>query len=340
MSPFASRRFDRFGSVIDPKPWLSMWRSRFESLEIQWLRSPAVAHPDIFDAFSLQSFAMTQGREGELLDSGAADSKDVRGLFEVSGGAWRLPSNALFQDFCNELIGRLPHHFHKANVEDIQGSDVNFTIVTSGGSTLTSAAVVLGLGVPGLRVMPAALAQLPGHLTFHTEEVERLAVLLPSQRVLVIGGGLTAIQAAHLAHRRGCQVVLCSRRPLTTRHFDVEVKWFDRRRAFGCHYKFLSLPSEERVRMIKETRGGGSVPHLYMEDLKARVAAGGLEVVCGEVEVVSHDSTIFQARIDVKLRSFDMAISACGHRPQCTSLSLVNGLQTRFPVPLAGACLC
>lgn len=65
---------------------------------------------------------------------------------------------------------------------------------------------------------------------------------LRKKRVLVLGGGLTAVQVAQLALKQHCKVTLLSRRPLTTRHFDVNETWFDRRRAHLHHYERLREP--------------------------------------------------------------------------------------------------
>lgn len=324
--------------VIDPDPWLSTWARRFKELEIEWLRSPAVAHPDLFDALSLEAYACSHGREAELLDSGVSHYKDLRSLPDVADGAWRLPSNALFLDFCRELIDRLPHDFHQAQAENVGGEDGNFVVDLANGTQLEASAVVMAIGVPGLPIMPAFLSGLPAHLAFHTDTGGKagLTSLKKNERVLVIGGGLTAVQTAQLAHRRGCRVLLLSRRPLTTRHFDIEANWFDKRRTQGYLFDFVSLPLEERLRMIRAKRGGGSVPKMYMDDLWARVAAGRLDVVVGEAEVVGHDMGSVQVRIGEKTHTFDKVVSACGHRPECVSLPLVASLQRRWPASIHG----
>lgn len=324
--------------VIDPAPWLSTWANRFRALEIEWLRSPATAHPDLFDALSLMEFARRCGREDELFDSGAGCDKEIKSLPEVSSGGWRLPSNALFMDFCSALINRLPHEFYETRVKDVRGSDGSFVVELDKGIELEASAVVLALGAPGPPIVPAVLSGLPGHLAFHAqcEDGARLETLRHGERVLVIGGGLTAVQTAQLAHRRGCQVLLLSRRPLTSRHFDVDVKWFDRRRTQGYLFEFLSLPAEQRLRMIRETRGGGSVPNMYMEDVRARMASGRFDIAVGDAEVLDHDGATVQVRIGGTTRRFEKIVAACGNRPDCTSLPLVANLHRRWPAHING----
>jgi len=58
----------------------------------------------------------------------------------------------------------------------------------------------------------------------HTGDWRRLATVgaHEADTVLVIGGGLSAAQAALLAVKRGArQTLLCSRRPLVSRHYDI-----------------------------------------------------------------------------------------------------------------------
>lgn len=320
--------------IVDPQSWLATWTARFRVLEIEWLRSPAMAHPDLFDAASLQAFACNSGRGSELFESGAASSKEVSALAETHSGLWNLPSSRVFESFCADLAARLPHEFVRGSAAVIHGSDGAFEVELEDGRRVLSKAVVLALGVPGPPVVPPELAEVP--IAFHTDEGARLQELQAGQRVLVIGGGLTAVQAAQLAARRGCHVTLCSRRPLTTRHFDVSVEWFDRRRSGRCLFDFWGLPLEERLRKVKETRGGGSVPPMYMSALRAEESQGLVEIVCGEACVQASDDGGADVLLGGRVRRFDRIVAACGHRPDCTALPLVRDLLARWPVPVVG----
>ena len=184
--------------VVDPEGWMRTWHRRFKTLDIKWLRSPSGAHPDLFDARSLQAFAGLNGRTDELLDSGAVN-QDLRALAETHTGLWHLPSNRLFEDFCDDLAKRLPHTFVRGTAAAVNGSDGNFTVSLTDGRTLTAKTVVLALGVPGPPRVPAAFAEVPEHLMFHSdyESGSRLKEMSRDRRVLVIGGGLTAVQLSH-----------------------------------------------------------------------------------------------------------------------------------------------
>ena len=264
--------------VVDPgDTWLATWHERFKALQIKWLRSPAGAHPDAFDSNSLLSYALSNGRAHDMYDSGV-DKKKFRNLREAWTGLLDLPSNALFEDFCQDLASRLPHTFVRGKAAAILGSDGDFCVcLEESGRQLKAKSVVLALGVPGPAALPAALSKVPDTLMFHSDDDlgGRLQELSTKNDVLVIGGGLTAVQVTQLAVKKGCgTVVLASRRPLTTRHFDVTEDWFDSRQGSKLQYGFFLEPLEKRAAAAKAARGGGSVPPLYMNDIHNLEARG------------------------------------------------------------------
>lgn len=324
--------------VVDTETWLTTWRQRFQHVNIEWLRSPTLAHPDAFDSSAMLCFAGENERTHELLDSGCVDKK----LLQLDQGSrsWHLPSNKLFLDFCDDLVSRSPHEFVKGRANSIQGEDGDFTVGLEDGRELRSAAIVLALGVPGPPVIPASIAKLPSHLMFHSdfESGKRLEELGQgrAKRILVLGGGLTAVQVALLGVKRKCKVTLCSRRPLTSRHFDIDNGWFDSRESARHRFGFLNIPLEERLAMIKQTRGGGTVPPFYMDQLRRAESAGSLKVTVSEVQVSKVLDNEVDVEFDGAIARFDLVVSACGHRPDCTQLPLVHALLKDSPVQISG----
>merc|ERR1712232_482708 len=134
----------------------------------------------------------------------------------------------------------------------------------------------------------------------------------------------------------GCKVTLCSRRPLTTRYFDIDKGWFDWREGSLHRFGFLSEPIQDRLAMIKQTRGGGSVPPLYMKQLRQAESYGKLKVQVSEVQV----SKVLDDGVEVDLKGsierFDLVVSACGHRPDCAQLPLIQNLLEHSPVQITG----
>ena len=58
-------------------------------------------------------------------------------------------------------------------------------------------------------------------------------------------------QAALYALDRGAEVVLCSRRPLQTRHFDLPLSWFDQRKVNRERFAFFEMSHAERLQWMK-----------------------------------------------------------------------------------------
>ncbi|KAL7476517.1 hypothetical protein ACHAW6_002373 [Cyclotella cf. meneghiniana] len=99
--------------------------------------------------------------------------------------------------------------------------------------------------------------------------------------VLVVGGGLTAVQAAQYGKR----VCLTSRRQLVERHFDIDTCWFDKRSTNLCISKFYHRSEAERLTALKEARDGGSVPPIYMKDLRKWEENGKLTLVTADPDI-------------------------------------------------------
>jgi hypothetical protein len=101
-------------------------------------------------------------------------------------------------------------------------------------------------------------------LTLGEVVINRTAHLAEGSQVLVIGGGLTAAQAALAAVRAGFRVSLRSREALRMRDYDVETEWLDRRHVNRLRFDFLSTPMAERSSFLREATAGGSMPGSYV----------------------------------------------------------------------------
>jgi hypothetical protein len=233
--------------VVDPSGvWLENWNESFDSLGIEFLRSPAWAHPDALSQEGLLDFARQEGRMNEFREV-SFDDTDLEGMCDKEKEEFGLPGTTLFRDFCFHLIGDLPHDFVRGKAIDIINVGSTYEILLEeGAGSLTIAKlhakhVVLALGAGGRANIPASFndvitltdeRQQPRVL--HSSDWRRFSVLKASlsddDTVLIVGGGLSAVQAAINISKYGAKrIILCSRRPLVKRYYDLPEEWMDRR---------------------------------------------------------------------------------------------------------------
>lgn len=256
--------------VLDPSgDWLVQWNERFRRLQIPHLRSPVVHHPDPAP-YALEKFAHDSGRAGSLF------------------GKYQLPSTAIFQDFCADLIDRCGLGAAVFSVA-AKAVEANGVIHCSDGSQIEAGHVVLahaastavipqwvdqksvghspgsGLGaeVRG-EVVPVRLAE-DIDLETITDRIQDKRCSKP-HHIAVVGGGLSAAHLAVGAARRGLTVVMCPRRPLRTSAFDTDPGWLGPKEMAG----FSAVGSQrERARRAERARDGGSIPPWMMAEIES-----------------------------------------------------------------------
>ena len=331
--------------VIDPGARFNeSWNARFDSLEIQHLRSPAFAHPMAFESTALLNYAIRENRTAELIDAPFANGKWLATTDLREGqGSWlkALPSSALFRDFCEWMEGRLPHTWLSGKATSVCKDEatgkyrVHYT-QTAGGRErkVVARAVILATGPVGKWNVPAPFGpHIASPLVIHTEEllVEGQGTLreaitrrcqATSGRVLVIGGGISAAQAALAAYHAGHEVVLRSRRPLRTRAFDITSEWLDARHADRLRFEFLSLPVEKRRDAIREAQSGGSVPARYMEELRKLSQASSAMTLEVDEEIDCSKVSVGNGLVTVNGEDFNSVVLATGvvTAPSCSPL--------------------
>ena len=345
--------------VIDPgSHFMQSWNSRFDNLEIQHLRSPTLAHPAVFEPTALLDFAAREDRKSELIDAPVAGSWLPSTDLSPQGMLLKaLPSNALFRDFCTELEAKLPHTWLSGSAISVckDASTGKFRVhykSKEGGPErkVVARAVILATGPVGKWSIPAPFEP---HMTspriLHTEELlvagkgilrDEITARCPTEsaRVLVIGGGISAAQAALAAYHAGHQVVLRSRRPLKTRAFDIESAWLDVRTADRLRFEFLCLPMVQRSKAVREAAAGGSVPANYMKELQrlaqASSATGSSLRLEVNEEIECSKVCLDDEHVCVNGENFAMVILATGTitDPRATpaSSALYRSVEERF----------
>ena len=105
-------------------------------------------------------------------------------------------------------------------------------------------------------------------------------------KILIVGGGLTSAQLALLATESNwcSEVTLIQRSKMNPRHFDIGNEWMGPKRGKLLE-DFWCMDVNERVKKLKETRGGGTIPPEYILELAAK--QGKKLEVKEEVEVTN-----------------------------------------------------
>lgn len=347
-----SRAYDRrlkqlSVAVVDTHgEWMGEWRGKFEALQIPHLRSPAWAHPDALSRAALMEFAHRTGRESELRQLDLSGTT-LKNLHELGAGLFQLPGNDLFCDFCHATAAGLNHTMIRGTVRDVnenssgscyelcvQDQDDNHTLIRA-------AHVVFALGPAGGPNVPEPFESLLAcsSRVLHTSSWRELRAtsLGPHDSVLVIGGGQSAAQAALLAARKGAgKVLLCSRRPLVQRHYDLSLDWMNHRTLSGMHarlFEFYGTALSERAAWIKRERAGATVPSTYVRQLHRQQR---LNLVVDTVCAVTDSQQGLRVTFNHGTEPFDATrvVLATGTALNCAELPLMRAVAERFQLPV------
>lgn len=287
--------------VADPRPWLSAWDDAFARLQLERLRSGAVHHPHP-RPYALIDHARATGRTRELT------------------GPIGSPSTALFADLCRRLLADADLEAARAPavVTALHPRTDGRVDAVVGGERVRARSVVLAVN-PARPVRPRAAGRRSGAL--HGDDV-RLSAVERGQRVVVVGGALTAAHLALRAADRGARVHLVARSPLRARLADAEPAWLGR-----ALPAFALLPPQEREQQVREARRG-TVPPAVRDAVRRHPL---VTVVTRDVVRVSGDAVHLDGgrRLDA-----DHVWLATGHRFDVRDDVLTAGLLEQVPVPL------
>jgi cation diffusion facilitator CzcD-associated flavoprotein CzcO len=95
-------------------------------------------------------------------------------------------------------------------VEYVERGPDGFTLEIAGGDVLRADRVVLAAGIEAFPSRPSVFASLPDDVVTHSSEHRDLA-RLAGRRVLVVGGGQSALESAALLHEAGAEVEVVAR---------------------------------------------------------------------------------------------------------------------------------
>lgn len=311
--------------VVDAKgQWLAQWRSQFSRLGITHLRSTMVLHPATEDEYGFHRWAHVMGRLGEAAEVRLPPGKypEHDELFELlpylrndNPGYFRRPSAALFDDFCDLVVGNLPPHTLLAGICEEVAFDgkagcfeakVHLPDQSDAVQKISALAVCfcMGSSIPNI---PEPFRSFSSDRVKHTVDwsTSDIGLVGASKRhgatigdkkhcVVVIGGGLSSAQVALEYVAKGDNnfhvYLLTRRKEWLVRDFDVPVHWVYRwiEKYTSLRRDFEACPISERVMHNRRVRQGGSIPPDYFERLLAEQAQGRLTLL-NDVEVKQAD---------------------------------------------------
>lgn len=137
-------------------------------------------------------------------------------------------------------------------------------------------------------------------------------------------------------------------------HFDIAECWFDKRSANKHISDFYHLHQDERLAALRDVRGGGSVPPLYMNDIRKWERSGQLTIVNNVEPRYVSSSADMSGKALISLDQLgdgeenkqrkkknvqvevDCVILACGLEPDCLKNELVRKVYEKFPIDIVG----
>ncbi|MEM6647786.1 MAG: NAD(P)-binding domain-containing protein, partial [Bacteroidota bacterium] len=200
----------------------------------------------------------------------------------------------------------------KAKVTDVHTTNGGYLVDTDSGQ-LAARRVVLAVGMGGLRypewAQQSSVADRVAHIfdaSFQREAID------PSDRVVVVGGGISAAQVAMACGKTTSRAVTLLQRHAPRIHqFDSDPGWMGPRHLTAFHQTPCTCT---RRAMIAEARHAGSIPPQVHRDLKRAVRAQRVDVVQGMVASasVAADDAVCLTLTDGTVLTADRVLLATG----------------------------
>jgi hypothetical protein len=292
------------------------------------------------------------------------------------------PSTSLFTSHCEEVIHRYglgpgllrqervvdisydeAGSFVDAECDSVTSDDVSagenkiFRVETNQGVRYANI-VILAVGpgnAPSIPYVPGLPTSIPHEGYTHAMQVKQfppphVAAKIKVRRttnMLIVGGGLTSIQLADLAIKRGVtKVHLLMRGPVKVKYFDVDLDWVGKFRNFNQAAFWSADTDEERFEMITQARNGGSMTPRYRKILDAHVASGKITLhTHTTLSSVSWDAelnswTTVKVSNDAALPAIDYIVFATGIQSDIRTIPFLQTLQQQHPIDYVGGLPC
>ncbi|KAL5116929.1 hypothetical protein ACEQ8H_005146 [Pleosporales sp. CAS-2024a] len=168
-------------------------------------------------------------------------------------------------------------------------------------------------------------------------------------RMLIVGGGLTSIQLADLALKRGVSKVwLLIRGDVKVKYFDVDLDWVGKFRNYK-HAEFWTADTDqERFDMINRARNGGSMTPRYRKILQAHVSTGKISLhthttlhsLSWDPTSTSWSDIVVAPPPATALPQIDYIVFATGIHSDIQTIPFLHSLRRTHPVDTIGGLPC
>lgn len=244
-------------AIVDrhPQP-LAQWRCKTERQGMKFLRSPAVHHITP-DALGIVEYAERHNRTNELAPP------------------YSQPSTQLFWEYCKNALAELREHqiYHQFNVAKLRwdkgAGRFPFRLISTNSEGFRSSCVVLAIGTDDCAYIPPEFVQWRHRYPDQILHASEFTVGCEDRRddrdkIVIVGGGLTAGTLAKSLSERGHHVGLIVRKRLKTEQFDFPPVWLGPKALseFARETDF-----QRRYETIQQNRGEGSITPDIMEAL-------------------------------------------------------------------------
>lgn len=323
--------------LVTIDPWespLRLWERRVRNCGMDFLRSPG-SHGLSADLQALRG-TLTEARD--------------------STPPYRRPSVERFREHCLDRVDRYLSGVPRvrATAEDIctggpPGNDRgdHYRIAVRGrrgeSGTVFARAVVICPGnpppnmpsalQPARQAQPDVTRSTRVHHVHHTDfDPDRI---VPGDRVMIVGGGIAALNLALALLDRRVQVTVRHRDPITVHQFDSDPCFIGPR----CGELFESVRVDEtRTTMIRRSRRSGSVPPDLMASFRRAVAAGRCAVEHRNVRGIRQAGRrLVAVGTDcIENEEFDHVIACTGFRDEPPAAELILRTAENLKLPLTG----
>ena len=307
--------------ILDPcDRLLARWRICAAATGMTHLRSPGVHHLDL-DPFSLLHFA---GKR----------KKRKRRRSKLFTPPFDRPSVALFNAHCDRVVETFGlenlHIQDRATRCSVERDRIGVRL--SSGNTIGAQRLVLAIGAGEQPEWPDWAPR--GHArVHHVFEPGFNGWPSVSETIVVIGGGISAVQVALRLIEKGHRVHIVSRHALRQHQFDSAPGWLGPKfmERFGRERDF-----DHRRALIAEARHRGSVPPDVRRALRRSIARGQLLWYEDEIQRFAARRNDLVLRLATRAELVaDRVLLATGFAARRPGGAMVDALITSAALPCA-----